>query len=57
MKISNNFNRFYHAQIKEFFSKAPLKLKIEGIGVLYIRGLTFESFKQMLKYVNLDYPS
>ena len=57
MKISNNFNRFYHAQIKELLEKTPLKLKVEGIGVLYIRGLTFESFKQMLKYVNLDYPS
>ena len=56
MKISNNFNRFYHAQIKEFFLKAPRKLKIEGLGTFYL-GVSFDSFKQMLKYMNLDYPS
>jgi len=55
MKISQNFNRFYHAIIKEFYNKAPLKLKTE-LGVLYIRGFTFENFKQVLKYINLDYP-
>ncbi len=56
MKISQNFNRFYHAQLREFFLKAPLKLKVEGFGMLYIQGLTFYSFKQLLKIVNLDYP-
>jgi len=55
MKISRNFNRFYHAIINEFYKKAPLKLKTE-LGVLYIRGFTFENFKQVLKYINLDYP-
>ena len=56
MKISHNFNRFYHAQIREFFLKAPNILRIEGVGVLYVKGLTFYSFKQFLKIVNLDYP-
>ena len=56
MKISNNFNRFYHAQIKELFHKVPSRLKIEDIGTIYITGMTFYTFKQMLKYINLDYP-
>ena len=56
MKISNNFNRFYHSQIKELFQKIPSKLKIEGIGTIYIKGMTFYTFKQMLKLINLDYP-
>lgn len=56
MKISHNFNRFYHAQIREFFLKAPNVLKIENIGTLYIKGLTFYSFKQFLKTINIDYP-
>ncbi len=56
MRISNNFNRFYHSQIKELFQKIPSKLKIEGIGTIYINGMTFYTFKQMLKLINLDYP-
>jgi hypothetical protein len=55
MKISHNFNRFYHAVLKEFYNKAPIKLKTD-LGTLYIRGFTYEGFKQALKFINLDYP-
>ena len=56
MKISQNFNRFYHAQIKEFFIKAPNVLFIEDLGYLNVWGMSFYSFKQLLKIINLDYP-
>jgi hypothetical protein len=55
MKISRNFNRFYHSVIKEFYDKAPLKLKTD-LGVLYMKQITYNGFKQILKYINLDYP-
>ena len=56
MKISKNFNRFYHSQIKELFEKVPSKLKVDGVGVFYVTGLRFQNFKQVLKYLNIEYP-
>ena len=57
MQISRQFNRFYHAQLREFFLKAPNVLYVEDLGA-YIKvwGLTFYSFKQLLKTINPNYP-
>ena len=56
MFISQNFNRFYHALIREFYLKAPRCLKIDGFGLIYVKGMGADNFKQLLKIVNLDYP-
>ena len=55
MKISSNFNRFYHSLLKEFYQQA-VKVRIEGVGVLYLKGLTYNNFKQTLKLLNFNYP-
>ena len=55
MKISSNFNRFYHSLLREFYRQAD-KIIIEGVGVLYLRGLTLDNFKQTLKLLNFNYP-
>ena len=55
MKISGNFNRFYHSLLGEFYRQAD-RVRIEGVGVLYLRGLTLDNFKQTLKLLNLEYP-
>jgi len=55
MKISGNFNRFYHSLLREFYQQA-VKVRIEGVGVLYLRGLTLDNFKQTLKLLNFNYP-
>ena len=55
MKISRNFNRFYHSLLREFYQQA-VKVRIEGVGVLYLKGLTYNNFKQTLKLLNFNYP-
>jgi hypothetical protein len=55
MQISSNFNRFYHSLLREFYRQAD-KIIIEGVGVLYLKGLTYNNFKQALKLLNFDYP-
>lgn len=54
MRISRNFNRFYHSLIGELFKKSNNKLWIEDVGYLYVYNLN--QLKQALKYLNLDYP-
>ena len=55
MKVSSNFNRFYHSLLGEFYKQAD-EVKVEGIGILYTKGLTLDNFKQTLKLLNLEYP-
>jgi hypothetical protein len=33
-----------------------VKVRIEGVGVLYLKGLTYNNFKQTLKLLNFNYP-
>jgi len=53
MKISSNFNRFYHSLLGEFYKQADV-IKVEKIGTLYTKGLTLDNFKQTLKLLNTD---
>ena len=57
MKISIPFNRLYHALIKEFHSMDYVVIDMNGTDFkLRPRGLSYNSFKQLQKHLNLDYP-
>lgn len=61
MVISSVFNRRFHAMLKEFqYAKSVLVFRDERYpqGALYMhpRSISYQSFKDLIKQVNLDFP-